>query len=512
MFFKKNRLMLGFAAGAVMISLLVHYMHRYMKLFDSMGMHGAVHVEDHPATYPLLLNMLLIIPVVCLIIGILFYMKNSNDTKWVPLSVTLTLTFASFSIISGSGGGIEFHFSIFMVLACIAYYEQVKLIVTMTALFAVQHLIGLLFVPELVFGVSSYSWTMISIHAVFLILTSHVTIVQTVSKRKISAQLEQEKQEKESEIRTLLSNVKKLSDRLEQSAVIVADNSSKNIHTGQEIVIAFKEVSAGMEDQSRSLAQMESSIVEINDRIDKTTEDSSDMHNKAAATEQVILDNFEHIQSLFEQILVVSKSMEQTSATVTKLSESTHQVGNIITVIQQIARQTNLLALNAAIEASRAGEHGAGFAVVAGEVRKLSSQSNQAAEQIEAILSMIQAESEVSRKQIELGEAATQLSVQKAEMTMTNFEAVKESIGQIRVYTNSLNQSISQIKTESHEISGEMMNITAVIEENLASLQQLFTSVDEQTSFSHQINDEVVNLKGLSQTIQEQFDTTKREA
>jgi len=84
------------------------------------------------------------------------------------------------------------------------------------------------------------------------------------------------------------------------------------------------------------------------------------------------------------------EAANRTNATVTKLGESSAEIGNVIKVINSIAEQTNLLALNATIEAARAGEAGKGFAVVANEAKELAKQTSEATEDIIRKIAMIQ--------------------------------------------------------------------------------------------------------------------------
>src|SRR5579872_7104163 len=86
-----------------------------------------------------------------------------------------------------------------------------------------------------------------------------------------------------------------------------------------------------------------------------------------------------------------------------ELDAASRRIGEILTLIEEIADQTNLLALNAAIEAARAGEHGRGFAVVAEEVRKLADESAAAAEQVTDTLQHLREQVEKVSRTMEEG-------------------------------------------------------------------------------------------------------------
>lgn len=91
---------------------------------------------------------------------------------------------------------------------------------------------------------------------------------------------------------------------------------------------------------------------------------------------------------------------QTTNTTISKLGESSREIGNVIKVITSVAEQTNLLALNATIEAARAGEAGKGFAIVANEVKELAKQTTATTNEISRSVSEAATASEAIRRNI----------------------------------------------------------------------------------------------------------------
>lgn len=150
-------------------------------------------------------------------------------------------------------------------------------------------------------------------------------------------------------------------------------NATDSIHTAAtEISAGNNELSDRTEQQAASLQQTAASMEQLTSTV---------QHNAS---------NAEHANRLaVDASDTAAKGVEvvgQVVATMTDINESSRKIGDIISVIDDIAFQTNILALNAAVEAARAGEQGQGFAVVAVEVRNLAQRAATAAGEIKNLI------------------------------------------------------------------------------------------------------------------------------
>jgi methyl-accepting chemotaxis protein len=339
--------------------------------------------------------------------------------------------------------------------------------------------IGELWVVVLSLVVLTAIWIVLALvlgNRVMAPLASIVTSVQAACQGEIGVKVDVKSND---EFGSLARNYNQMVDLIVYLIRQTQESSKRLATSANEILSATEQQASGSAEQAASISQTTATMEEL------------------AATYRQIADNANHVVSMAEAslgsaesgqqaVLNTLTSMEQikgraqsSANKILALGERSQQIGQVLSIINQIADQTKILALNAAIEAARAGEAGKGFSVVASEIRKLAESVVDSTGEIGSIMTEIQSSAndlviatEQELKQVQEG-------VDLAHVTGESLDRILEMIEQTTVSAKEISAATQQQKSATDQVVNAMKEVASVAQQTAAGSRQVAGSAEQ---------------------------------
>jgi twitching motility protein PilJ len=251
---------------------------------------------------------------------------------------------------------------------------------------------------------------------------------------------------------------------IDQLRILVSqinDTARKVSRAAEETQSTALHLAEASEHQAQEIAGASAAVNEMAVTIDQVSANAAESATVAERSVKIANRGAEVVQNTINGMDTIREQIQDTAKRIKRLGESSQEIGDIVSLINDIADQTNILALNAAIQASMAGDAGRGFAVVADEVQRLAERSSAATKQIEALVKTIQSdtnEAVISMEQTTAEVVRGARLAQDAGMALEEIERVSQELAE-------LIQNISNAARQQAASAGHISNTMNVIQE-----------------------------------------------
>ena len=249
------------------------------------------------------------------------------------------------------------------------------------------------------------------------------------------------------------------------------------------------------EHQAQEIAGASSAINEIAQSIDDVSANASESAEVAQRSVQIASNGAEVVNRSIEGMDTIREQIQETSKRIKRLGESSQEIGNIVSLINDIADQTNILALNAAIQASMAGEAGRGFAVVADEVQRLAERSASATKQIETLVKTIQTDTNEAVISMEQTTSEVVRGANLAKDAGVALDEIQLVSGNLATLIGSISESAKLQSASAGHIANTMNVVQEITSQTTTATFDTARSVSELANMAESLRQSVSDFK-----------------
>lgn len=303
----------------------------------------------------------------------------------------------------------------------------------------------------------------------------------------------------------IIHSITEKSDNVFDESNILKDITETVYQIMKELDQAAHNISESCNRQTEDSVQTSQNVVEMGEMIEYNNTEVTKINETSNYIMKLSEEAMFHFDDLNRMMNHVKEAIyflsEQTSLT----SDSVIKISSATEIITSIASQTNLLSLNASIEASRAGEMGNGFAVVATEIQKLSQQSKTAAEEIKGIVADLNKHSSHVVSRMEETRIAVEKHTEDIARTNKKVRDVNDGVGEMVRGMNEIIEESKKLEEIRINTIAIVQNSAAASEENLASVEEIMAGIAKVYTDIEKITENVKMLNAHSVEMKERI-------
>jgi methyl-accepting chemotaxis protein len=300
---------------------------------------------------------------------------------------------------------------------------------------------------------------------------------------------------RQDELGELIAAMSDMRDRLRETVTSIQTVSSQLGRSAENVASASGQIAHAASEQRAQTTQVAAALEEMIVSVRQVSENCNDATQKAIATGELASTSRDTVASCASNARSLFSEAQSNAETVKKLGEHSRQITQIVTLIEEIAGQTNLLALNAAIEAARAGEHGRGFAVGAGEVRRLAERTTSATKEIAEAVESIHKGTAEAVESIASSTTRVEESVETADHAANALGTLNTSAGEVRHRIEQISRAAEEQSQASGLVGVSMNQIAASINASSDGAEEAARTAEELVALVRKLNNEIAKFR-----------------
>jgi methyl-accepting chemotaxis protein len=318
-----------------------------------------------------------------------------------------------------------------------------------------------------------------------------------------TGQLVQALNEMQKKLRGLMTNISGLSNTVSSHSAELTQSAGEVSSGAEQVSQTMEELASGAETQSNYAGELALTLSEFAKKMDETNNKGERVQQQSSQVLHMTNEGKDFMNLSMHQMENIDRIVRDTVEKVNNLDAHSREVSELVTVIQDIADQTNLLSFNASIEAAHAGEHGRGFAIVAGEVRKLAEQVDQSVTHISRIVENMQNEVNVVTHSLQNGYEEVEQGTEQIQKTNDQFTNIQDSIAEVARHLRRITENLSESTADSQKVNGAIQEMASVSEQSAAGIEETSASTQQATSSMQEVTASANELSEVAEELDE---------